>query len=77
MHNGAVCNSACTFIWLAGTFRHLDRQARLGFHSTAKQGKPPYERSEPGNATVAAYMAGMGIPQKVIDLQTQSRPVLP
>jgi hypothetical protein len=29
VHNGAVCNSACTFIWLAGTFRHLDRRAHL------------------------------------------------
>jgi hypothetical protein len=74
VHNGAVCNSACTFIWLAGTFRHLDRRARLGFHSTAKQGKPPYERSEPGNAMVAAYMASMGVPQQVIDLQPKADP---
>jgi hypothetical protein len=26
MHDGAVCNSACSLIWLAGTFRHLDRR---------------------------------------------------
>ena len=53
VQNGAVCNSACTLVWLAGSFRHLDRYARLGFHSAAKQGKPPYERSEPGNAMMA------------------------
>jgi hypothetical protein len=74
VHNGAVCNSACTFIWLAGTFRHLDRHGRLGFHSTAKQNKPPYERSESGNAMVAVYMAGMGVPQQVIDLQPKADP---
>jgi hypothetical protein len=74
VHNGAVCNSACTFIWLAGTFRHLDRRARLGFHSVSKQGKPPYERSEPGNARVAAHLAVMGVPQQVIDLQPKADP---
>jgi hypothetical protein len=58
VHNGAVCNSACTLIWLAGTFRHLDRRARLGFHSGAMSPRPPYKRSEPGNAMMAAYMAG-------------------
>ena len=48
--NGAVCNSACTLVWLAGTFRHLDRYARPGFHSAATERRPPYERHERGNA---------------------------
>ena len=35
LHNGSICNSACTLIWLAGSLRHLERRARLGFHSAA------------------------------------------
>ena len=74
VHNGAICNSACTLIWLSGAFRHLDPRARLGFHSARKQLKPPYERSEPGNAIQAAYMASIGVPQQVIDLQPKADP---
>jgi hypothetical protein len=73
--NGAVCNSACIFIWLAGTVRHLDRYARLGFHSAATGRSPPYERHERGNAAIAAYMASMGVQaQQVIDLQPKADP---
>jgi hypothetical protein len=74
VHNGAMCNSACALIWLAGAFRHLDRHARLGFHSAATTRRPPFKRNEPGNAMVAAYMAGMGVPQQVIDLQPKADP---
>jgi hypothetical protein len=74
VQNGAVCNSACTLIWLAGTLRHLDRRARLGFHSAATTPTPPYRRSEPGNARMATYMTGMGVPQQVIDLQPKADP---
>ena len=74
VHNGAVCDSACTLIWLAGTFRHLDRQSRLGFHSAAMSWQQPYKRNEPANAAIAAYMAGMGVPQQVIDLQPKADP---
>jgi hypothetical protein len=74
VHNGAVCDSACTLIWLAGSFRHLDRWARLGFHSARTQRTPPYERSERGNAIMAAYMAGIGVPQQVIELQPKADP---
>jgi hypothetical protein len=72
LHSGAICNSACTLIWLAGSFRHLDRYARLGFHSAATTLKPPYKRSEPGNAMMALYMANLGVPQQVIDLQPKA-----
>ena len=68
-----MCDSACTLIWLAGTFRHLDRYARLGFHSAARA-RSPYERQERGNAIIAAYLAAMGVPQQVIDLQPKADP---
>jgi hypothetical protein len=74
VHKGAVCNSACTLIWLAGTVRHLDRYARLGFHRAATRRRPPYERHERGNAAIAAYMASIGVPQQVIDLQPKADP---
>jgi hypothetical protein len=74
VHNGSVCNSACTLIWLAGSFRHLDRHARLGFHSAATTRMPPYKRHEGANATIAAYLAGLGVPQQVIDLQPKADP---
>ena len=74
VHRGAMCNSACTLIWLAGFFRHLDRYARLGFHSAATTRSPPYKRSELSNAAIAAYMASMGVPQQVIDLQPKADP---
>jgi hypothetical protein len=74
VHNGAVCNSACTLIWLAGTFRHLDRYARLGFHSAATERRPPFKRHERGNTVIAAYMAGLGVPQQVIDMQPKADP---
>jgi hypothetical protein len=38
-------------------FRHLDRQARLGFHSAPVSWQQPYKRNEPANAAIAAYMA--------------------
>jgi hypothetical protein len=75
VNNGAVCNSACTLVWLAGTFRHLDRYARLGFHSAATGRSPPSERHERGNAAIAACMASMGVQaQQVIDLQPKADP---
>ena len=74
VQNGAACNSACTLIWLAGTSRHLDPRARLGFHSAAIDSRPPYKRSEPGNAAEAAYMTELRVPQQVIDLQPKADP---
>ena len=54
VHSGAICNSACTLIWLAGTYRHLDPKTRLGFHSA--RARPPYARLEEGNKKIAEYL---------------------
>jgi hypothetical protein len=72
--NGATCNSACTLIWLAGTTRHLDQHARLGFHSAAATLYPPYERYEQGDLIMGKYLAALGVPKEVIDLQPQADP---
>ena len=54
----------------------IDRQGtryresfRSAFTALQRRARPPYERHEPGNATVAYYMAGMGVPQQVIEIQ--------
>ncbi len=71
VQSNAICNSACTLIWLAGTGRSLGNQARLGFHSASDASRV---RSERGNAKIAKFMAAMGIPQELIDLQPKADP---
>jgi hypothetical protein len=68
VHNGATCNSACVLIWIAGSFRHLDRYARLGVHSASTEREPTGERHEEANRIIAVYMEYMGAPQEMIDL---------
>jgi hypothetical protein len=72
VHNGAMCNSACVLIWIAGSYRHLDRHARLGLHSGShtETGK----RLEEANEKIAIYMKQMGAPQPMIDLQPKADP---
>jgi hypothetical protein len=67
-----MCNSACVLIWIAGSYRHLDRHARLGFHSGShtETGK----RLEEANEKIAIYMKQMGAPQPMIDLQPKADP---
>jgi hypothetical protein len=38
--NGAICDSACPLIWLAGTARYLGRLARLGFPGASSAAAP-------------------------------------
>ena len=73
VHSGAICNSACTLIWLAGTYRHLDPKTRLGFHS-AREKRDTSARFEEGNRTIAEYLTKLGTPQQVIDLQPKADP---
>ena len=71
VHRGAICNSACTLIWLAGTYRHMDPQTRLGFHS-AREKRDTHARFEEGNRKIAEYLTKLGTPQQVIDLQPKA-----
>jgi hypothetical protein len=56
VHNGATCNSACVLIWIAGSFRHLDRYARLGVHSAVTEWGPTGKRDEEANKIIAVYL---------------------
>ena len=73
VHSGAICSSACTLIWLAGTYRHLDPKTRLGFHSAREKRDTP-ARFEEGNRKIAEYLTKLGTPQQVIDLQPKADP---
>jgi hypothetical protein len=73
VHNGAICNSSCVLIWIAGSFRHLDRYARLGVHSAITEGEPTV-RHEEANKIIAVYLRNMGAPQAMIDLQPLADP---
>jgi hypothetical protein len=61
VHNGAICNSACTLVWLAGNYRHMDPKTRLGFHSAREKRNTP-ARFEEGNKKIAAYLTNLGHP---------------
>ena len=71
VHNGAMCNSSCVLIWIAGRYRHLDRRARLGLHSAITE---TGERHKEANEKIAIYMKEMGAPQPMIDLQPKADP---
>jgi hypothetical protein len=75
VRNGARCNSACALVWLAGSSRHLDRGARLGFHSAATTRRPPFTRHEGANRAIAAYFRALGdVPEQLIELQPTADP---
>jgi hypothetical protein len=67
---GARCDSACSFLWLAGVRREINCQPRIGLHAPRKSGT--FEPSEPGNKIMADYMAEMGAPKEMIDLALQT-----
>jgi hypothetical protein len=66
--NGAICDSACPLIWLAGTARYLGRLARLGFPGASSAADALK------HAVLAIYMKSMGAPQQLIDLQRLADP---
>ena len=73
VHNHAQCNSSCPLIWFAGKHRDLGHVAKLGLHS-ASTWEPPYERYEPGNTAIAAFLTELDIPHPVIALQPKADP---
>jgi hypothetical protein len=66
--NGAICDSACPLIWLAGTARYLGRLARLNFPGASSAA------DDLKHAVLAIYVKSMGAPQQLIDLQRLADP---
>jgi hypothetical protein len=61
---GAVCNSACPFIWLAGAYRDLDETARLGFHTIYR--KETGKRDDDSNFGLMFYLMFVGTPGEIV-----------
>ena len=73
VEKGARCNSACTLIFFAGTYRTMEAGTRLGFHSAWPEGIPAI-RDENANKKIGEYLAWMGAPQQVIYSQPKADP---
>jgi hypothetical protein len=66
--NDAVCASACSDIWLAGSFKFLTPDAKVGFHLPAI-----YETDKKTESNIAstyfllgAYLSSIGYPEHII-----------
>jgi uncharacterized protein YecT (DUF1311 family) len=70
---GDRCDSACTLIFFAGTYRSVELGTRLGFHSSRPE-TGEVVRDEYANKKVAEYLVYMGAPQQIIDLFPKADP---
>ena len=67
-----VCASGCAAIWLAGNFRYVDANARIGFHAAADK-RLAKVTSTAGNGMVGEYYAEIGIrPNSIVWLNSAS-----
>lgn len=68
------CMSACSFAWVAGTPRMLDKMSQVGFHAAYvwEAGKPVTTGS--GNALVGAYLRDLGLSESAIFYATDAKP---
>jgi hypothetical protein len=70
--DGAICSSACGFIWLAGGSRFVEGSGRVGFHAVYLADSKSISGS--GNARVGAYMARLGFSDLAIVYATEAGP---
>jgi hypothetical protein len=70
---GSICNSACTLIFFAGTYRSMEPGTSLGLHSGSPE-TGPRVRDDEVNKKMGEYLARMGAPQYIIDLQPKADP---
>jgi len=63
----ARCNSACAFIWLAGSPRVMNNAATIGFHAPYVDGKNGKKISTAvQGARIGAYLATLGFSEDVV-----------
>jgi hypothetical protein len=68
------CVSVCAMMWLAGTFRIVDTDARIGFHAAYRtEGDKPIE-SGSGNALIGGYLMRLGFSWDAIGYLTSAPP---
>lgn len=72
--SGEVCASACALAWLAGDFRYMQTDSRIGFHAASIQrGRQNVESGE-ANALVGAYLGSLGLNSEAIRYITHPSP---
>ena len=71
--DGAICASACGYIWLAGASRFVEGNGRVGFHAVYVADEK-LSISAPGNALVGSYMARLGFNDFAIVYATEAGP---
>lgn len=64
------CESACTFILLAGAHVYVERGAFLGFHRPSISG----QESAEGTAWVADYLRGLGLTEQQVSYMLSAPP---
>lgn len=75
VRSGASCISACVFVLMGATRRHIDKGARIGIHrpslGAARQGGPKESGEdaivEAMSTRLVDYAAQMNIPRRIVD----------
>ncbi len=62
-----ACASVCGLVWLSGVQRFLEPGARVGFRAAS-------EASEPGSASLGAYLNAIGLPDRATKYITEAAP---
>lgn len=75
VENGQRCDSACALIWLAGSTRFLDDEAKVGLHAAYIGGSSGGKReSGVANALVGSYLTQLGLSERAIAFATSAPP---
>lgn len=69
-----ACSSACALIWLAGTPRFLDPNAKVGFHATYVEKDGRQQESGGGNALVGRYLTLLNLSERAVYFATSAPP---
>jgi len=72
--NNALCASACSMIWVAGTSRFLGNSAKLGFHAAYTISADDKKESGQANALVGAYLTKLGLSYAAVAYATAAGP---
>ena len=72
--DGFKCASACGLIWLAGSKRALQGDAKVGFHAAYHLAQGVPVEGGQANAMVGAYVTRLGLPLKVVAFVTAAAP---
>jgi hypothetical protein len=72
--NEMTCSSACALIWLAGSPRFLEPNAKVGFHATYIEKDGRRQESGGGNALVGRYLTLLNLSERAVYFATSAAP---